>query len=176
MNITKTNIEGLLVIESEIFSDSRGFFIEQYQQEKLQSLGFPKEFSPIQINFVKNDRKGTLRGLHGEPWDKYVSVIAGEGFGAWVDLRDPSKKNVFTHRLVPGIAIYVPQGVANSYQTLKDDTYYIYAVNGHWKKDLKYTGIYPFDETLKIEWPLGVEESILSEKDKAQPKWKELYG
>ena len=76
---------------------------------------------------------GTTRGIHAEPWDKWVSVATGRIFGAWVDLREgPTFGAVFTTELDPSRAIFVPRGVGNSYQTLEPDTAYTYLVNDHW--------------------------------------------
>lgn len=174
MNLQLTSIPGLVVVESDIFADSRGFFIEQFQSVKLAQLGFSEVFNIKQINFVKNNLKGTLRGLHAEPWSKYVSVISGKAFGAWVDIRHSGSPQVFTCELSPGRAVFVPQGVANSYQTLEDETYYIYAVSETWNPDAVYIGINPFDSNLNIPWPIAPEQSILSDKDMRLPNLKNI--
>ena len=75
---------------------------------------------------------GTTRGIHAEPWDKFVSVATGRIFGAWVDLRDgPTFGTVFTAELDPSRAVFVPRGVGNAFQTLEPNTAYIYLVNDH---------------------------------------------
>ncbi len=80
------------------------------------------------------------RGIHAEPWDKFISLATGEIFGAWVDLRPgDSFGQVYTTRLDPSRAIYVPRGVGNSFQALEDGTAYSYLVNAHWSLEQKKT-------------------------------------
>jgi dTDP-4-dehydrorhamnose 3,5-epimerase-like enzyme len=65
-------------------------------------------------------RSGVTRGLHAEPWDKFISVANGSVFGAWVDLRaGESFGQTLTLEINPGVAVFVPRGVANGYQTLE---------------------------------------------------------
>lgn len=173
MKLETTNIPGLVIITNDIHHDERGYFIEQFQKVKLSELGFDAQFNPEQINLVKNLHAGTLRGLHAEPWDKFVTVIKGKVFAAWVDLRNNSK-DFYSLTIQPGTSVYIPRGVANSYQTLEDDTYYMYAVNGHWHPEQKYIGINPFDPTLNIEWPISKEQSIVSAKDLNLPGVSEI--
>ena len=114
---------------------ARGWFKENWQREKMTALGLP-DFGPVQNNVSFNDAVGTTRGIHAEPWDKWVSVATGRIFGAWVDLREgPTFGAVFTTELDPSRAIFVPRGVGNSYQTLEPDTAYTYLVNDHWSPD-----------------------------------------
>ena len=85
------------------------------------------DFGPVQFNISFYATKGVTRGFHAEPWDKFISIAAGEIFGAWVDLRPgESFGQVFTTRLDPSKAIYVPRGVGNSFQALQDGTVYTY--------------------------------------------------
>jgi dTDP-4-dehydrorhamnose 3,5-epimerase len=86
--IKKTNIPGLLEIHMDKHEDYRGFFTEKFQKEKLVSLGFPENFEPVQENLSYNKKAGVTRGIHAEPWDKYISVIKGKVFAVFVDLRN----------------------------------------------------------------------------------------
>ncbi len=175
MKLTETKIPGLLIIESDTYPDERGEFWEMFQQEKLVSLSFSEAFLPKQINFVKNTKAGVLRGIHAEPWDKYVSVITGNAVGVYLDLREGNTFGHFeTIDLKPGISVFIPQGIGNSYQTTLPDTYYVYAVNGHWKKDQKYIGVNPYDPSLNISWPIDKAKVVLSEKDSALPNLNEI--
>ncbi len=112
------------------------------------------------------------RGIHAEPWDKYISVATGSVFGAWVDLR-PGKSfgEVYTCVIDPSKAIYVPRGVGNSFQALEDGTAYTYLVNAHWSAELKktYTFVNLADPGLGIEWPIPLSECELSEADRDHP-------
>ena len=174
LTATKTPIEGLVVYDLPVFGDSRGWFKENWQREKMVAIGLP-DFGPVQNNFSFNDKRGVARGIHAEPWDKYVSLGAGKIFGFWVDLREGSTTygKTFTTELNPSKAIFVPRGVANGYQTLEDNTVYSYLVNDHWSADAQYSFVSMFDESLGIEWPIPIEECEVSEKDKNHPLLKD---
>jgi dTDP-4-dehydrorhamnose 3,5-epimerase len=170
LTITETAIPGLLVAELPVHGDSRGWFKENWQREKMTGAGLP-DFGPVQNNISFNDAVGTTRGIHAEPWDKWVSVATGRIFGAWVDLREgPSFGTVFTAELDPSRAIFVPRGVGNSYQTLEPDTAYAYLVNDHWSADAEYSFLNLADETAAIAWPIPLSEVEISAKDLAHPR------
>ncbi|WP_426184737.1 sugar nucleotide-binding protein [Microbacterium sp. TWP3-1-2b2] len=166
----ETPIPGLIVFELPVHGDSRGWFKENWQREKMTTLGL-EDFGPVQNNISFNDAVGTTRGIHAEPWDKWVSVATGRIFGAWVDLREgPSFGAVFTTEIDPSRAIFVPRGVGNSYQTLAPDTAYAYLVNDHWSPAAEYAFLNLADESAAIEWPIPLSEVEISEKDKAHPR------
>ena len=169
LKITETTIPGLLLTDLSVYGDQRGWFKENYQQAKMAKLGLP-EFKPVQNNISYNAERGATRGIHAEPWDKFISVASGRVFGAWVDLREgDSFGKVFTTELDPTKAIYVPRGVGNAFQALEDDTVYTYLVNDHWSAETKYTFLNLADDTVKIDWPIPLDEAILSDKDKKHP-------
>ena len=117
----------------------------------MTALGLP-DFGPVQNNISFNDDVGTTRGIHAEPWDKFVSVATGRIFGAWVDLREGADVRRSLHardRPVPGV--FVPRGVGNAYQTLEPDTAYAYLVNDHWSPDAEYQFLNLADETVAID-------------------------
>ena len=135
------------------------------------ALGLP-DFGPVQNNISFNAERGVTRGIHAEPWDKYISIGCGSVFGAWVDLRPGDTfGRVFTCVLDPSRAIYVPRGVGNAFQALEDGTVYTYLVNAHWSPELKrtYTFVNLADPTLGIEWPIPLDACELSEADKHHP-------
>ena len=167
---TETPIPGLVVFDLPVHGDSRGWFKENWQREKMSEAGLP-DFGPVQNNISFNDKAGTTRGIHAEPWDKFVSVATGRIFGAWVDLRQGHTYGaVFTTELDPSKAIFVPRGVGNSYQTLEPDTAYTYLVNDHWSPTAEYAFLNLADETIGITWPIPLEAAELSEKDKNPPR------
>jgi len=172
--ITKSPIPGLFVVDLVLHGDNRGWFKENYQKEKMEALGLPK-FNVVQNNFSYNAEKGVTRGLHAEPWEKFISVANGKVFGAWVDLR-PGKSfgEVFTTEITPDKAIFVPRGVANGYQTLEENITYTYLVNAHWSPEATYTLINLFDPALAIDWPIAKDQAIVSEKDAHHPTLEEL--
>lgn len=167
--VHETVIPGFYTIDLVLHGDSRGWFKENYQKEKLESLGLPA-FTIVQNNFSFNAETGVTRGLHAEPWEKFVSVANGRVFGAWVDLRKgPTFGQTLTLEITPEKAVFVPRGVANSYQTLEDNITYTYLVNAHWSADAQYAAVNLFDPALGIEWPIAQEQAIVSEKDLNNP-------
>ena len=172
LHFETTLIPGLLIADLPVHGDSRGWFKENWQNEKMSKLGLP-DFGPVQNNISFNAEKGVTRGIHAEPWDKYISVGAGRIFGAWVDLREgDSFGQVFTTELDPTKAIYVPRGVGNSFQALEDNTVYTYLVNDHWSAEAQeqYTFLNLADTTVDIQWPIPLDQAELSDKDKAHPQ------
>lgn len=167
--VRETNIPGMFVVDLVVHGDSRGWFKENYQREKMEALGLP-HFEIVQNNFSFNAETGVTRGLHAEPWEKYISVANGRIFGVWVDLRKgESFGTVFTMEIAPDKAVFVPRGVANGYQTLDDGITYTYLVNAHWSADAQYAAVNLFDPALNITWPIPEEQAIISEKDTKNP-------
>lgn len=169
LGVRETNIPGFYIVDLVLHGDNRGWFKENYQKEKMEALGLPA-FDVVQNNFSFNAEKGVTRGLHAEPWEKFISVANGRVFGAWVDLRKgDSFGQTLTLEITPDKAVFVPRGVANSYQTLEDNITYTYLVNAHWSADAKYAAVNLFDPALSIEWPIAKDEAIVSEKDTNNP-------
>jgi dTDP-4-dehydrorhamnose 3,5-epimerase len=165
-------IPGMIEFDLDVHADARGYFKENFQKAKLVELGLPADFQPIQNNISFNEQVGVTRGLHAEPWDKYISV-GGKGriFGAWVDLRKgESFGNTYYTEIDESKALYIPRGVANGFQTLTENTVYTYLVNAHWSPDLQYLAINLNDEQAAIPWPIELDKAIISEKDLVNPK------
>ena len=174
LTVTEAPIPGFYVVKLPVHGDNRGWFKENYQKEKMEALGLPA-FEVVQNDFSFNDKRGATRGLHAEPWEKFVSVANGSVFGAWVDLRKgPSFGTTFSIEINPGVAVFVPRGVANGYQTLEDNVTYTYLVNAHWSPEAKYTFINLFDPEVGIEWPIDQTEAVISDKDAAHPLLKDV--
>ena len=122
LTVERTAIPGLLIVRMPVHGDSRGWFKENWQRAKMTELGLP-DFGPVQNNISFNASRGATRGIHAEPWDKYVSVATGRVFGAWVDLREgESFGATVTVEVDESVAVFVPRGVGNSYQALEDGT------------------------------------------------------
>ena len=175
--VAETGIGGLRVVDLAVHGDSRGWFKENWQRAKMTALGIP-DLRVVQNNISYNEKRGVTRGIHAEPWDKFISVARGRVFGAWVDLREGSATygKVFTCTLDPSKAIYVPRGVGNSFQALEDGTAYTYLVDAHWSLELKrtYTFVNLADPELAIEWPIPLEEATVSEADLNHPYLKDV--
>ena len=172
LSVAETGIGGLKVVDLAVHGDSRGWFKENWQRAKMTSLGIP-DLRVVQNNISYNEKRGVTRGIHAEPWDKFISVARGSVFGAWVDLREGSATygKVFTCTLDPSRAIYVPRGVGNSFQALEDGTAYTYLVDAHWSLELKrtYTFVNLADPELAIQWPIPLAEATVSEADLNHP-------
>ena len=169
LKVTESPIPGLYLIDLPVHGDSRGWFKENFQAEKLAAAGLPY-FRPVQNNISFNEDVGTIRGFHAEPWEKFVSVATGKVFGAWVDLREgPSFGQVFSIEIDPSIAVFIPRGVANGFQALEANTAYTYLVSKHWDANAKYSFVNLADTSLGVEWPISLEDSQISVKDKGHP-------
>jgi dTDP-4-dehydrorhamnose 3,5-epimerase len=174
ITVREASIPGFYVIDLPLPGDQRGWFKENYQRAKLEAAGLP-HFEIVQNNISFNVEKGVTRGLHAEPWEKYISVATGKVFGAWVDLRKgPSFGQVFTMEITPDKAVFVPRGVANGFQTLEANVAYTYLVNEHWSPESQYTLINLFDPKLGIDWPIPPDQAIVSDKDRAHPPLSEI--
>lgn len=174
LRVQETAIPGFYVVDLVVHGDNRGWFKENYQKAKMEALGLPA-FEVVQNNFSYNEEVGATRGLHAEPWEKFISVANGKVYGAWVDLRPgPSFGQTLTLEITPDKAVFVPRGVANGYQTLEPKVTYTYLVNEHWSPDAKYTFVNLFDPEVGIDWPIPKENAIISEKDAAHPSLAEV--
>lgn len=172
--VNETVIPGFFEVDLVLHGDNRGWFKENYQRQKMEELGLP-HFEIVQNNFSFNAGKGVARGLHAEPWEKFISVANGKIFGAWVDLRKGSSfGQVLTLEITPSKAVFVPRGVANGYQTLQENITYTYLVNEHWSPQAQYTFVNMQDPELGIKWPIQISDDLISEKDKAHPLLKDL--
>ncbi|KQB82662.1 dTDP-4-dehydrorhamnose 3,5-epimerase family protein [Leuconostoc lactis] len=174
-------IPGMIEFDIPVHGDNRGWFKENFQKEKMVPLGFPESFfadGKLQNN-VSFSRQGVLRGLHAEPWDKYISVADnGKVLGAWVDLRaGDSFGHVYQTVIDASKGIFVPRGVANGFQVLSETVSYSYLVNDYWALELKpkYAFVNYADPTLGIEWA-DVANAEVSEADKNHPLLKDVVA
>jgi len=175
-----TPVLGLYIVEPTVFGDQRGFFMETYNKKEFQEIG-------IDIGFVQDNhsrsKKGTLRGLHFQvkfPQEKLVRVIKGEVYDVAVDIR----KNSATFGKWFGVVLseenkrqfFIPAGFAHGFLTLSEIAEFTYKCSDYYHPEDE-GGIIWNDEDIAIDWPLkeyGIDELILSEKDRKLPKLKEL--
>jgi dTDP-4-dehydrorhamnose 3,5-epimerase len=173
----QTDIPSLLIFDITYPSDNRGWFQEKYQKAKLVSAGLPSDFHVVQNNVSFNKNRGVIRGFHAEPWDKYISVITGKVFVAYLDLRKGQTfGKVFTTELDNSKSVYLPRGVANAFQTLEDNTLYVYSTNDHWRADNydKYMFVNLADPDVNVQWPVPLRQSIMSDRDRSHPMLKDM--
>lgn len=177
-NFIKTKIKDLYIIEPKVFGDNRGYFMEIYNKNDFFEAGLEMEF--VQDNESKS-RKGVLRGLHFQTKNtqgKLVRVTKGKVFDVAVDLRKDSP----TFGMWEGIILseenkrqfYVPEGFAHGFLVLSDEAIFNYKCTNFYSPDYD-CGLLWNDKDIDIEWPLdGIEEILLSEKDKSQRTLKQL--
>ncbi len=173
----KTSIPGLLIFDITSVDDQRGWFQEKFHYSKLVSAGLPKEFSIVQNSLSYNKDIGVTRGFHAEPWDKYISVVTGSVFCAYVDLREGATFGaVVTTEIDSTKAVYLPRGVANSFQTLEEHTYYLYSVNEHWSAESydDYVFVNLGDPVIDVRWPIPLTRAVISDRDRRHPTLAEV--
>ena len=167
MNITKTDIQGLIIIEPQIFKDSRGCFFESWNAKKFKQLGISEAF--VQDNQSVSS-KGVLRGLHFQnpPYAqaKLVRVIEGSVLDVAVDLR----KNSPTYGMYVSVILseqnnksfFIPKGFAHGFLSLEDNTVFNYKCSDYYNKESEGSLLWN-DEDLKIDWQ--IDNPLVSEKD-----------
>lgn len=171
--VTKTSIDGLLVLRMKQVADERGTVREFFRASGLRAAGVDVG-SWQQINVTQSTR-GAIRGLHGEAMTKLIAIVSGEAFGAYADARRDSSTAgaVVTVRLVPGTQVLVPSGVCNGFQSVSaEPSQYLYCFDTEWAPGMAGVGVNPFDPALAIEWPVRVDRedrALLSAKDAGAP-------
>lgn len=167
--IIKTPISDLLIYRPQVFSDSRGFFCESYNDSTFQKLGL--NYHWVQDNF-SSSKKGVLRGLHFQrpPYEqaKMVCVMRGAAFDVAVDLRNDSKTygqwfGLELNDQMPQYLI-IPRGFAHGFLSLKEDTLFCYKVDNYYNSSAD-SGILYNDIDLNISWPGNHSEFQISPKD-----------
>jgi dTDP-4-dehydrorhamnose 3,5-epimerase-like enzyme len=175
LHISKTDIPGLLVIALAVRGDSRGWSKDSFRKDKMIEQGFPADFAVVQNSVVYGAQRGATRGIHADFWDKYVSIAIGSAFAAVVDLRKGDTfGKVLTFELNPGIALFVPKGCGEAYQSMEDGTTFSALSNVAEVSEDKRVAINLRDPELKIQWPLPLEVSEISAKDKVNPMLKDI--
>jgi len=175
MKILRTDIKGVLILEPDVFSDDRGFFLETYHKVKYRGLGIPVEFVQDNLSF---SRAGTLRGLHYQHphgQAKLVQVLAGHVYDVTVDVRKGSKNFgqwVGVHLSDANkLQVYIPDGFAHGFYVLSETALFSYKCSDMYAPECE-RGVLWSDPDLGIEWP--VKEPILSEKDAKYPRLKDV--
>ena len=178
MKVTETGIEGLKIIEPDVFHDERGYFVETYNAERYAAHGITQTF--VQDN-ESLSQKGVVRGLHWQTGAasqaKLVRVVRGAVLDVAVDLRkdSPTYGRHFAVELTGENKkqYLVPRGFAHGFIVLEDDTVFAYKCDNTYCKEAE-RGMRFDDSALGIEWPdVGV-PLVLSEKDRALPLFREI--
>jgi dTDP-4-dehydrorhamnose 3,5-epimerase len=176
MRIQPTELQGVVVIEPEIFSDARGYFLESYNVRTFAEAGITEHFA--QDN-QSQSKRGVLRGLHYQlerPQGKLVRVLLGEIYDVVVDLRPGSstygKWSGFNLSGGGHKIIWIPKGFAHGFYTLSETADVAYKVTQFYAPQHERVILWN-DPDLAIRWPL-LGEPILSEKDKAGHSFREF--
>jgi dTDP-4-dehydrorhamnose 3,5-epimerase len=178
LKITTTPIDGLLVIEPQIFKDSRGYFFESYNQDKMKEAG-------IVLSFVQDNQslsqKGAVRGLHFQaaPFEqgKLVRVVAGSVRDVVVDIRknSPTYGQHFSIDLSAEnqLMFWIPPGFAHGFETLENNTVFLYKCTNMYNKNSE-GGLLWNDPAIGIQWQTS--DAIVSEKDQILPLLKDFVS
>lgn len=168
MKVTETRLPGVLLIEPEVFGDSRGFFLETFSAQRYADLGITAPF--VQDNW-SHSCQGTLRGLHfqiKQPQGKLVHVMQGEIFDVAVDVRQDSP--TFGHWVGVTLSadnkrqLWIPPGFAHGFAVLSETADFVYKCTDSYAPEHERTLLWN-DETIGVNWPIDG-EPILSEKDR----------
>ncbi len=170
MQVIKTPIKDLVIIEPKVIKDSRGYFFEAYQKEKYSANG-------ITANFLQDNQAfstyGVIRGLHYQKGEfsqaKLVSVVQGKVFDVAVDLR----KNSETFGQWYGVELteenkrqfFIPKGFAHGYSVLSETALFTYKCDEVYAPHSE-GGVNLHDEALNIDWQIPRDKQIISDKDK----------
>ncbi|MCX7123518.1 MAG: dTDP-4-dehydrorhamnose 3,5-epimerase [Gammaproteobacteria bacterium] len=178
MEVIDTGLAGLLLIKPKAFGDSRGYFMESYQEQRYQDAGITTHF--VQDN-VSRSQKGVLRGLHFQTehaQDKLVMVSRGQVFDVAVDIRTGSPTFGQSYGVILNDQnhwqLYVPKGFAHGFYVMENDTDFCYKCSDYYHPEFE-TGILWSDPDLKIDWPLDPNITpIISTKDQLLPQLKDF--
>ena len=174
---TTTQLDGVLLLEPQVFGDDRGFFFESFNQRDFaQTTGLDVQF--VQDNHSKSS-KGVLRGLHYQiqhPQGKLVRVTSGEVFDVAVDLRKTSPTFGKSYSTILSAdnkrQLWIPPGFAHGFLVTSDSAEFLYKTTDYWYPEFERSLLWS-DPALAIEWPLAAgEKPLLAGKDEAADNWR----
>lgn len=178
MEVIKTSIEGVVIIEPRIFEDARGYFFESFSQQE-----FDKKVKLV--TFVQDNESmscyGVMRGLHFQrpPYtqSKLVRCVKGAVLDVAVDIRkgSPTYGQHVAVELTEGNhrQFFIPQGLAHGFAVLSETAIFQYKCDNFYHPEAD-GGISILDESLGIDWRIPTDKAILSEKDMKHPVLKEF--
>ncbi|MGJ1285258.1 dTDP-4-dehydrorhamnose 3,5-epimerase [Sphingobacterium spiritivorum] len=181
MKATETKLQGCFVLEPDKYGDSRGYFMESFNEMTFNDL------TGTNTHFVQDNQsystRGVLRGLHAQAGDyaqaKLVRVLEGEVIDIAVDVRAGS--STFGQHVAVRLSadnnlqLFVPRGFLHGFVVLSETATFFYKCDNFYNKESE-CGVHPLDEDLAIDWKIPVEEMILSDKDKEAKGFKEVFG
>ncbi len=178
MKVTRTEIDGVFIIEPQVFEDERGYFFESYNKEKLKEQGIDYDF--IQDNQSKS-KYGTIRGIHFQKGEyaqaKLVRVLEGTVLDVAVDLRKDSPtfgKHVAVELSAENRRqLMIPRGFGHGFSVLSETAVFAYKCDNVYNKASE-GGLRYNDPKLGIDWKIDTDKAILSDKDKVNPLLEEI--
>lgn len=178
MKITKTALDGVVIIEPQVFEDARGYFFESWNKAKMEEAGLNYDF--IQDNQSKSCY-GTIRGIHFQKGEfsqaKLVRVLQGTVLDVAVDLRKDSK--TFGQHVAVELSaennrqLMIPRGFGHGFSVLTPTAVFAYKCDNVYNKASE-AGIRFDDPALGIDWKVKPVEAVLSDKDKILPFLKDV--
>ena len=177
MKFTKTKLDGVVIIEPDVFGDHRGFFMESWSQKKMEEAGLYYDF--VQDNHSMSSVKGTLRGIHFQrgvkAQAKLVRCVRGAVLDVAVDLRheSPTYKQWVAVELSADNKkqMLIPRGFGHGFVTLTDEVEFLYKADNYYAPEAD-GGIRWNDSEIGVDW--GVKDPILSAKDEKNPLLKDV--
>lgn len=177
MKITKTKLDGVVIIEPDVFGDNRGFFMESWSQRKMEEAGLFYNF--VQDNHSLSTVNGTIRGIHFQKGDKaqakLVRCVRGAVLDVAVDLRRDSPTYKHWEAVVLSAdnkkQLLIPRGFGHGFLTLTDEVEFLYKADNYYAPEAE-GGIRWDDPDIGINW--GIVNPILSDKDNNNPYLKDL--
>lgn len=180
MNVIKTDIDGLVVIEPRVFGDSRGYFFESFSERDFKREVADVDF--VQDNESKSSY-GVVRGLHFQkpPYAqaKLVRVVKGKVLDVAVDLRKGSP--TFGHHVAVELSednhrqMFIPRGFAHGFSVLSDEVIFQYKCDNFYAPQSE--GAVAWDDPdLGIDWKVPADKALLSDKDRKHPRLKDILG
>jgi len=181
MKVTETKLQGCFILEPAKYGDSRGYFMESFNEKTFNDL------TGTNTHFVQDNQsystRGVLRGLHAQSGDhaqaKLVRVLEGEVIDIAVDVRAGS--STFGQHVAVRLSaennlqLFVPRGFLHGFVVLSETATFFYKCDNFYNKESE-CGVHPLDKDLAVDWQIPLEEMLLSDKDKAAPSFKEIFG
>ena len=173
MKVIKTEVLDVYIIEPDVFGDNRGWFFESWSKKKMEDAGLFYDF--VQDNHSFSQQKGTLRGLHFQKGDASQAKLVRCAKGAVLDVAVDMRIGSPTYKKWVGVELsaenqkqlLIPKGFLHGFLTLTDDVEFLYKADNYYSPENDRNIIWN-DADINVDW--GIEEPIVSNKDKDAPK------
>lgn len=176
MNVIKTDVLDVYIIEPQVFGDHRGWFMESWSQAKMEEAGLYYNF--VQDNQSYSAHKGTLRGLHFQKGEDSQAKLVRCGRGAVIDVAVDLREGSPTYKKWVAVELsaenkrqlLIPRGFAHGFVTLTDDVEFLYKADNYYAPQSDRSIIWN-DSDINVDW--GIDNPIVSDKDAKAPTLKE---